>query len=145
MANAGIDSSFIAEAFDRAQSDQGVFDLFALWAEVDSKRERDEILADIQEILDDYREAPNESQQKPYVRFDDLPGVAGAVREHKKRLRRLIDKHGGVSEVARLAGIPQPSLSRMLNSGSMPRRTTLYKIANALGLTEADVLAEWVR
>lgn len=55
------------------------------------------------------------------------------ARAHKQRLCDLIDKHGGVSDVARKTGIPQPSLSRMLNSGSMPRKSTLYKIANALG------------
>jgi len=57
----------------------------------------------------------------------------------------LIDQHGGVSEVARKSGIPQPSLSRMLNSGSMSRRSTLYKIANALDLPEKDLVGDWVR
>ncbi|MDQ3264273.1 MAG: helix-turn-helix domain-containing protein [Myxococcota bacterium] len=63
----------------------------------------------------------------------------------KARLRLLIDKNGGVVEVARRAGIPQPSLSRMLNSSSMPRRSTLFKIANALNLEERDIVTEWMR
>jgi transcriptional regulator with XRE-family HTH domain len=50
-----------------------------------------------------------------------------------------------VSEVARKSGIPQPSLSRILSSGSMPRRSTLYKIANALGLSEKEIVGEWVQ
>jgi DNA-binding phage protein len=57
----------------------------------------------------------------------------------------LIDRHGAITKVARKAGIPQPSLSRMLNSASMPRRTTLYKIAKALDLDESEIVTEWVR
>jgi DNA-binding phage protein len=63
----------------------------------------------------------------------------------KARLRQIIDKHGGVSAVAKKSGIPQPSLSRMLGSASIPRRSTLYKIANALGLSEAEIVTEWTR
>ena len=63
----------------------------------------------------------------------------------KTKLRDVVDKNGGVSDVARLTGIPQPSLSRMLNSPSMPRRTTLYRIANALGLSEGDIVTDWAR
>jgi DNA-binding phage protein len=63
----------------------------------------------------------------------------------KAKLRKLIDQHGGVSAVAKLTGIPQPSLSRMLNSGSIPRRSTLYRIANALDLPETEIAMAWSR
>jgi DNA-binding phage protein len=65
--------------------------------------------------------------------------------EYKRKLRDLIDRHGGVTAVAQKAGIPQPSLSRMLASGSTPRRTTLYRIANALGVPESQIVGEWFR
>ena len=71
--------------------------------------------------------------------------VLPSVVDHKKRLRDLIDRHGGVSEVARRAGIPQPSLSRLLNDASRPRRATLYKIARALDVEESEIVGEWVR
>ena len=32
-----------------------------------------------------------------------------------------------------------------MNSPSIPRRSTLYKIANALGLSEENVVMEWTR
>lgn len=57
----------------------------------------------------------------------------------------LIDRHGGISAVARKSGIPQPSLSRMLSSASMPRKSTLYEIAVALGVPESEVVMEWTR
>lgn len=63
----------------------------------------------------------------------------------KAKLRKIIDKHGGVSAVAQKSGIPQPSLSRMLSSPSIPRRSTLYRIANALGLSETEMAMEWTR
>ncbi|MBI4821796.1 MAG: helix-turn-helix transcriptional regulator [Deltaproteobacteria bacterium] len=71
--------------------------------------------------------------------------IPSQVLAHKQKLRDLIDRHGGVTQVARLCGIPQPSLSRMLNSASMPRRSTLYRIANALKVPESDVVGEWIR
>jgi DNA-binding phage protein len=63
----------------------------------------------------------------------------------KAKLRQIIDRHGGVSAVAKRCGIPQPSLSRMLSSPSVPRRSTLCKIANALDLSEKDIALEWTR
>lgn len=70
---------------------------------------------------------------------------AQCVMAEKVKLRQLIDRHGGVSVVAQKSGIPQPSPSRMLNSPSIPRRSTIYKIANALGLSEEDIVMEWTR
>jgi DNA-binding phage protein len=83
--------------------------------------------------------------KKPYIKFDQLGDVASQVVTFKKRLRDLIDRNGGVSSVAQRSGIPQPSLSRLLNSASMPPRSTLYKIANGLNLPEAEVVTEWSR
>lgn len=103
------------------------------------------IIADIQDLLDDYRDAPKQPLQKPYIRFDQLDDVTQRILKEKTALRQLIDQHGGVTAVAQKAGIPQPSLSRLLNSASMPRRSTLYKIANALDLPETAIAFEWTR
>jgi DNA-binding phage protein len=84
-------------------------------------------------------------QQRPKIPFEKFDDVTQRIVEHKRRLRALIDRHGGVSEVARRSGIPQPSLSRMLASGSMPRRTTLYRIARALDQDESEIVGEFVK
>ena len=147
MRGAGLPPAFIAEAVRAADMNEGVRELMVLWDEAEAG-ERDAICADIQEMLDDLEAVPLRHvppQQRPRVAFDDLNDVHVQIKAHKQRLRDLIDKHGGVSEVARKTGIPQPSLSRMLNSGSMPRRSTLYKIANALGLPEKDIVGDWVQ
>jgi DNA-binding phage protein len=145
MQAAGVDKAFIAAAHELARVDQGVFDLMALWRDASDDAERDEIVADIQESISDYEDAPAKPVQKPYIEFDALEGIAKDVVAYKKGLRDLIDRHGGISAVAKKSGIPQPSLSRMLGSASMPRRSTLYRIANAMGVSEAEIVTDWVR
>ncbi len=146
MKAAGVEPTFIVRAFELARADQGVYDLMEMWVAANGDaKERDEILADLQDSVDDYQDAPTEPLKKPYIKFDKLGDVTSQVVAFKKRLRDLIDRNGGVSSVAQKSGIPQPSLSRMLNSASMPRRSTLYKIANALDLEESEVVTEWSR
>lgn len=146
MAKTELDREFIVNAWELAGVDQGVYDLFELWAQTENDPdERDQIIADIQDLLEEHRDAPKEPLRKPYVRFDQLDDLAQRVMAEKAVLRKLIDQHGGVSVVAQKSGIPQPSLSRMLNSPSVPRKSTLYKIANALDLPEKDVAFEWTR
>jgi hypothetical protein len=144
MDKAGLDKDFIVAADTLARSDQGVYDLMAMWVDADPA-EQDEIVADIQDSIDDYADAPSEPHERPYIRFDQLDDIVQKILTDKKRLRELVDKHGGVSAVARKCGIPQPSLSRMLSSASMPRRSSLYKIANALNLSEAEIVTDWTR
>jgi DNA-binding phage protein len=146
MERAGLDRDFIVEASELARMDQGVYDLVALWVDAATDvAERDEIVADIQESLDDYRDAPAAPQKRPYIKFDQLDDVAQRVMAEKAKLRQIIDRNGGVSAVAKRCGIPQPSLSRMLSSPSVPRRSTLYKIANALDLSEKEIALAWTR
>lgn len=144
MQKAKLDTLFIDSASELARMDQGVYDLIELWHHA-KPSDRAEVLADIQESLDDYADAPPSPQEKPYIPYDQLEDVASRVMAEKAKLRDIIDKHGGVTAVAAKTGIPQPSLSRMLNSPSIPRRTTLYKIAKALKLPETAIAMEWTR
>jgi len=146
MGRAGLDQDYIVAASELARIDQGVYDLMALWIEAENDpEERNEIVADLQESIDEYREAPSTPQKRPYIKFDQLDDVARRVMAEKAKLRQLIDKNGGVSAVAQRAGIPQPSLSRMLSSPSIPRRSTLYKLANAMDVSETEIAMEWTR
>jgi len=147
MAQAGLPNDFVTRAVRAADVNDGVRELMELWGESPAA-ERDAICADIEDLLADMREAPAERDTpsvRPRIAFDDLDDVLSHIKAHKQKLRDLIDRHGGVSEVARKSGIPQPSLSRMLSSGSMPRRSTLYKLATALGVSETEVVGEYVR
>ena len=141
-----LPSAFILNAFLLVTQDvRSAYDLMALWEDAEeSKVDKDEAVADIQELLDDI-ESRIQKTQKPYIRFERLSDVGNKVKGYKAKLREIIDRNGGVTRIAELSGIPQPSLSRMLNSASMPRRTTLYKIANALQLPETDIVTEFMR
>jgi DNA-binding phage protein len=145
MLRAGLPREFVAQVDKTARSWEGVYDLMMLWRDAPDRAQRDAVEADLHEAVNDIIEAPVEAERKPYIPFNDLDAVAQQVLAFKKRLRDLIDQNGGVTEVARRSGIPQPSLSRMLSSASMPRRTTLYKIANAIGASEASIVTDWVR
>jgi len=145
MNDAGLPAVFITRCADLARDDQGVFDLMELWFEEEVEEDRGEIVADLQEILDEDDELPPRPLKKPAIRYGQLDDVASRVSEHKEKLRRLVDAHGGVTVVAEKAGMHQSALSRLLNSASMPRRTTLYRIANALDVPETEVVTDFVR
>lgn len=115
-----------------------------LWFEADSEVERNEIVADLQDEIDARAEAPKKPAKKPYVKFDDLDAIAKDVVKFKTALRKVVDRNGGIAKLAEKSGLPQPSLSRFFNSASMPRRATLYKIAEALHLNEKEIIHEWL-
>jgi DNA-binding phage protein len=144
MKGMGLTANFITDCVKLAEEYEGAHDLMVLWSETLSREERDELIADLQDELDIHQELPKKPTKKPYVRFDDLDAIGKNIEGFKKNLRRLVDRHGGITELAKKTGIPQPSLSRFFNSHSMPRRTTLYKIADALGLSENEIITDWV-
>lgn len=147
MASAGLPPEFITNAVQFAESDQGFFDLMKLWNESsEDPGEREELIHAMQEELDEEDELPVEPVKRPYINDDELSEIGRKVLAFKARLKNIIDRdHGGVTQAAETIGMPQPSLSRFLSSPSMPRRTTLYKIANKLGLPESEIVTEWIR
>ena len=145
MRRIGLESGFIYILMENCQRYEGIRDLMEMWfGETDSK-ERDKIIEDLQESIDDIVSAPQKREELPYLRFDDLDKIKYDVLEFKRYLREEVDRQGGISELARKTGIPQPSLSRFFTSSSMPRRTTLYKIAKALNLPESAIGFKWSR
>ena len=144
MKKKGLSAHFITASVEQALEYEGTHDLMVLWSEADDEVERNEIVADLQNEIDAKAEAPKKPVKKPYIKFDDLDAIAKDVVKFKKALRKVVDRHGGVANLAEKSGIPQPSLSRFFNSASMPRRVTLYKIAEALNLNEREIINEWV-
>ena len=80
-----------------------------------------------------------------YIRFDDLESIAKDVRKVKNELLMTVNQRGGITQLSRLTGIPQPSLSRFFNTNSMPRRGALLKIAKALDSSAVQIATEWTR
>lgn len=144
MKKIGLSAHFISSCVEQALVYEGTHDLMVLWSEASTELERNEIVADLQSEIDIRAEAPKKPVKKPYVKFDDLEAIAKDVIKFKKALRKVVDRHGGITKLAEKSGLPQPSLSRFFNSASMPRRATLYKIAEALNLSEKEIVNEWV-
>lgn len=144
MKNKGFGARFITDCVRLALEYEGASDLMILWAETSDRKQKDEVISDLQDEIDTHQELPKKPKKKPNVRFDDLEGIAKNIEGFKKNLRRLVDRHGGISELSKKTGIPQPSMSRFFSSQSIPRRTTLYKIADALGLSENEIVTDWV-
>jgi DNA-binding phage protein len=141
MRTAGLPDAFIASAAEMAFQFEGVLDLFLMWNDESDQAERDEIVADIQELVEDCEQ--KDLVEGVYVRFDDLESISKDIRSFKDGLRAIVDTHGGLTQLAQKIEVPQPSLSRFFNSASMPRRNTLNKIAKALGLSQVQISTEW--
>lgn len=143
MHKKGLSNSFIAAAVETAFEFEGVYDLMKMWLEENDTKEQDEIIADIQDLIDDCSQ--KDKIEGVYIRFDDLDSIAKNIHQFKDNLRLEVDKQGGLNQLAQLTGIPQPSLSRFFGSSSMPRRNTLLKIAKALNLSQVQIATEWSR
>lgn len=143
MNKSGLPSDFISLAVRTSMEFEGVYDLMILWRDEDDKKERSEIEADIQDMIDDC--AQRERRSAVYIKFNDLEKIAEDIRTFKDNLRLIVDKKGGIKKLSTLTGIPQPSLSRFFGSKSMPRRNTLFKIATALNLSAVQIATGWTR
>jgi DNA-binding phage protein len=141
MREQGLSSRFIARAVDLSEEFEGIFDLMRLWRDESEEAEREEIVSDIQELIDDCEQVGKD--QAAYIRFDDLERIAADVRKFKDCLRALVDERGGIGKLAELTHMPQPSISRFFSSASMPRRTTLNKFARALNLSQVQIATPW--
>ena len=143
MQKSGLSDYFVVYAVRCALENEGMCDLMELWETEKIKKERNEIVADIQELIDDSMQTGIVEQE--YIRFNDLDAVAKNIRGFKDSLLSKVMEAGGISDLAESTGIPQPSLSRFFNTNTMPRRATLLKIAKALKLDELKMEKMWCK
>lgn len=141
MNQAGLSKSFIAAAVETAFEFEGVYDLMKMWVEEEVASEKDEIIADIQDLINDCTQ--KRKIENVHIRLDDLNEIAKNIRSFKDSLRIKVDEFGGIGELSKKTGIPQPSLSRFFNSSSIPHRATLLKISKALSLNQIEIVAEY--
>lgn len=140
MAKDGLSPSFITNTVDLARRYEGAYELMMIWSDERDEAQKDQALADIQELLDEKAEKASRIEEEPKLTFDrlddKLDDIGSRILAFKAELRRKVDRWGGISQLARVTGMPQSLLSRFFNSVSMPRRITLYRIAKALDLPE---------
>lgn len=132
MRSSGLSPLFVASVAFMAIEYEGTYDLMVLWDRSKDGSNRDDILADLQDEVDGYIEASSQRVNASKINFNELDQHVAKVVEFKQALRKLVNDWGGISKLAEATGIPQPSLSRFFSSASLPRRTTLCKIRDAL-------------
>lgn len=137
-----LPAAFVVKCVELATVSRGIHDLMVLWREfADEPGAQEQVVADLQDAIDEAAERP--PAEKPKVTYDQLEGVARRVVDFKANLRKKVERWGGISQLAKATGMPQPSLSRFFASASMPRKTTLYRMAQAMDLPEADIVFDW--
>jgi len=141
MKKSGLSDNFITNSVQTALKFEGVADLMNLWLDENDKKERDAIVADIQDMIDACSQ--KEKSEEIYIKFNDLEAIAKNIRAFKDSLYQEVMKRGGISKLSELTEIPQPSLSRFFNSNAMPRRDTVLRIAKALDLNELRIDILW--
>ena len=52
-----VSDKFVSDVVAIAEQSQGAFDLMALWRDEKTQKERNEIIADLQEVIDDWKAA----------------------------------------------------------------------------------------
>lgn len=75
------------------------------------------------------------------IGLNNLHEIRSHLRAFKKELRNLIKQRTNISVMAKDIGIPQSSLSRILNSDNLPRRSTIIKIFEALRIKEIEIFS----
>ena len=60
MKASGLPDTFIAGALKLSQESRGAYELMVMWQDAENSHERDEIIADIQELLDDAHTHPSQ-------------------------------------------------------------------------------------
>lgn len=143
MKEGSLSDDFIAAAVKVALSYEGVADLLKLWRDESDSAEKKEIIADIQDMMDDCEQSGVERLTE--IKINDLEAIKQDIRAFKDSLLEIVNQKSSITELAKLTGIPQPSLSRFFNSNAMPRRSTLLKIANSLDLDSVIINCFWVR
>lgn len=112
-----------------------LYALFREMANADGAEEQATVRRAIREVLD---QSPVRAIELPAR--SDAPGLAKWSQYIGGRIKLLREKAGLTqSELAKLAGIPQPHLSRLENAEHSPTHKTLSRIAKALGIPVGDI------
>lgn len=141
MKSVKLSDEFIVSAVRLALEYDGVMELMILWKNETSIKERGEIIADIQEMIEacmPSEEHPIEALQK--IDLNDLEMMAKNIRQFKEKLLKIVSKYGNIQWLSQKTGIPESALSRFFNSSAIPHQETLSKIYRILSPEEITML-----
>src|ERR1019366_10211280 len=94
MNKKGLPADFIAAAVETATEFEGVYDLMKLWINESDVKEHDEIVADIQDMIQDCEQ--QDQKEAPYIRFNDLEALGKNIRAFKDSLLHTVSESAGL-------------------------------------------------
>lgn len=124
-------NEFIYDCLIYSRKHESMYELLQIWNKSNDDKEKDEIIANIQDMIDDCQYV---SEKPIEINLNDIDSISKNLRAFKDKLSIIVNEKGGIKILSEKTGIPQPSISRLLNSYSIPQRVTLLKIKNALGI-----------
>lgn len=127
----GYSKVFIYDCLIYSRKHESMYELLQIWNQSNDENEKDEIIANLQDMIDDCQYVPKEPIE---IDLSDIDNISKNLRAFKDALSIIINEKGGIKILSEKTGIPQPSISRLLNTYSIPQRVTLLKIKNALGI-----------
>lgn len=96
------------------------------------------VVSDDEETIDMIRRDPEFGMLYLRTALAEIDEPAGEA-IFLKALRQVIEARGGMTEVARKAGLSRESLYRALSARGNPTLRTLHRVINAAGLRFSDL------
>lgn len=151
MKRSGLSDEFVSHLLPLAMEYDGTYELMLMWFSESEEEVCNEIIADLQGEIDEELSEPilpKRLEKEELLHFDNIEAIGKNIMQFKQALRAVVERKGGLNKLAEKTKIPRPSLSRFFNTSSLPRRSTLEKIAKALDLErntkEYELLKEWI-
>lgn len=136
MLEAGLPEKWVADLSAAARTWPGINDLMDAWDSAENDEDRDGAIEVMQDLLNDL--------ERPIISHttnscEELKAEGERLRAYKDGLRVMVEAGGGISAVAERAGMPRPSLNRLLTSGAWPTQGAVAQLALGLGV-DVDAL-----
>jgi hypothetical protein len=149
MLLSNLPAVFVDRTAKLAREYEGIFDLMYMWNEELSDEEKDEIIADIQDLLDDEeREPPEYIIDFSKVDCDVIENIIVSLLMWKAYIKMCINKSDwGLDRLSVETGIPIAALNRCfnINTKSLIKYGMFKKIIKVLKLDNLDFVYDYRR
>jgi len=100
-----------------------------MWRDETDRAEKNEIEADLQEILDNLDQKGITYLPLDCTKIDEL---LEKIIAFKKDLRLQVEAWGGVNKLANAMQVPVPYIERVLSNGAEPKQNFLDKVSGVI-------------
>lgn len=135
MLKSNVPAKFVQENVKIAEDCQGHFDMMDAWLDAADDAEKDDVLYALAEEVDEEAESREHREPIPSMDLEDIEEWAKATIARKQLIKaEILQKFDSLEQASVAADYPASFLGKFLDSPVPPRQTTLYRLANRLGL-----------